>query len=144
MNTKAPTKPPTVEELRALGGKPTPSPPPPLPGETAKAYTMRIALEPLFHAAPPLPGETAKSYTERTGNTAVDITHSGSSEPEMMIVGQRPMQAFPVRVALVCPHCSSYMQRLGSGDLMTCKTEGCRNHLKRFRLPVLMAEEVGD
>jgi hypothetical protein len=50
--------------------------------------------------------------------------------------------AFPVRVALVCPHCSSYMQRLGSGDLMTCKTEGCKNHLKRFRLPVLMAEEV--
>ena len=118
MNAKAPTKPPTVEELRAMGGKPKPSPP------------------------PPLPGETAKSYTERTGNTTVDITHSGSSEPEMMIVGQRPMQAFPVRIALVCPLCSSYMQRLGSGDLMTCKTEGCKNHLKRFRLPVLLAEEV--
>jgi hypothetical protein len=50
--------------------------------------------------------------------------------------------AFPVRVALVCPHCSSYMQRIGSGDLMTCKSEGCKFFLKRFRLPVLMAEEV--
>ena len=87
MNAKAPQQPPTADELKALGGKPTPSPPPPVP------YKLGV-------------------------------------------------QAFPVRIALVCPHCSSYMQRLGGGDLMTCKTERCPNHLKRFRLPVLMAEEV--
>jgi hypothetical protein len=50
--------------------------------------------------------------------------------------------AFPVRVALVCQHCSSYMQRIGNGDLMTCKSEGCPLHLKRFKVPVLWAEEV--
>ena len=57
---------------------------------------------------------------------------------------QTPLKgtAFPVRVALVCPYCSSYMQRIGSGELMVCKSDGCPLHLKRFKVPVLVAEEV--
>ena len=97
MNAKAPQQPPTADELKALVGKPTPSPAPPLPEVLRR---------------------------------------------EMASLPAGYKQAFPVRVALVCPHCSSYMQRLGGGDLMTCKTERCPNHLKRFRLPVLIAEEV--
>jgi len=54
---------------------------------------------------------------------------------------QKP-QGFIVRVPLVCPHCSSYMRVLPSGTVMTCHSERCPNHLKKFRLPVLYAEEV--
>lgn len=51
-------------------------------------------------------------------------------------------QGFIVRVPLVCPHCSSYMRVLPSGTVMTCYSERCPNHLKKFKLPVLYAEEV--
>ncbi len=81
---------------------------------------------------PPRPGENGEQYTARTGVSTIKAI----PEPQW--------SGFIVRVPLVCPHCSSYMHVLPSGSAMTCHTERCVNHLRKFRLPRLIAEEIKD
>jgi len=101
------------------------------------------------------PQKTPEGVENPTEQTPIlpDATASApvaeSYEPKlltMLPVGYKihQPQGFIVRVPLVCPHCSSYMQVLASVRTMTCQTERCPHHLKKFKLPVLYAEEVKD
>lgn len=132
MNAKAPQKPPENVE------KPTELPP-----------------------AAPLPNEATADYVARTGTTStgngghitkehwfgVNTDVGATDQPKLLTTLPagwqiKQPQGFIVRVPLVCPHCSSYMRVLPSGTVMTCHSERCPNHLKKFKLPVLYAEEV--
>lgn len=101
--------------------------------------------------APQKPPEGVEKPTSTADLTLPDAMNQAARDYESRMcqairadAESRKPQGFTVRVPLVCPHCSSYVTVLASGRTMTCQTERCPNHLKKFRLPVLYAEEVED